>query len=60
MSPKTEPSRYRRDNQRRQKGKMVAQGDCVMVHFDYENQTKAPIPDAVRARLNEHLIPAAE
>lgn len=43
-----------------QKGKMVAQGDCVMVHFDYENQTKAPIPDAVRARLNEHLIPAAE
>ena len=40
-----------------QKGELVAQGDCVMVHFDYENQSKAPIPNEVRERLNEHLLP---
>lgn len=38
-----------------QEGKLVAQGDCVMVHFDYENQTKAPIPDTVRQQLAQHL-----
>jgi len=38
-----------------QKGQLVAQGDCVMVHFDYENQVKALIPDEVRIKLAEHL-----
>lgn len=38
-----------------QKGQLVAQGDCVMVHFDYENQTKAPIPAAVLEKLAEHI-----
>ncbi|MFD1216949.1 MULTISPECIES: acyl-CoA thioesterase [Microbulbifer] len=39
-----------------QEDKLVAQGDCVMVHFDYENQTKAPIPDDVRQQLAQHLV----
>lgn len=38
-----------------QKEKLVAQGDCVMVHFDYETQAKAPIPDDVREKLLKHL-----
>ncbi|QIL91985.1 acyl-CoA thioesterase [Microbulbifer sp. SH-1] len=38
-----------------QKGQLVAQGDCVMVHFDYDKQSKAPIPDAVREKLLRHL-----
>ncbi|AQQ69120.1 thioesterase [Microbulbifer agarilyticus] len=38
-----------------QKGKLVAQGDCVMVHFDYAQQTKAPIPEDVKQTLLEHL-----
>lgn len=39
-----------------QKDALVAQGDCVMVHFDFENQTKAPIPKSVRAELEKHLV----
>ncbi|MFV8780824.1 acyl-CoA thioesterase [Microbulbifer sp. SA54] len=39
-----------------QKDELVAQGDCVMVHFDYENQTKAPIPKPVREVLEQHLV----
>ncbi|WGL15535.1 thioesterase family protein [Microbulbifer bruguierae] len=39
-----------------QKDQLVAQGDCVMVHFDYENQTKAPIPQQTRAELEKHLV----
>ncbi|MBN8429735.1 MULTISPECIES: thioesterase family protein [Microbulbifer] len=38
-----------------QNEKLVAQGDCVMVHFDYQKQTKAPIPDEVREKLIPHL-----
>ncbi|WP_226664299.1 acyl-CoA thioesterase [Microbulbifer aggregans] len=39
-----------------QKDELVAQGDCVMVHFDYENQSKAPIPKNVREELEKHLV----
>ncbi|MCK7597883.1 acyl-CoA thioesterase [Microbulbifer sp. CAU 1566] len=38
-----------------QKGQLVAQGDCVMVHFDYEQQAKAPIPPEVKEKLLQHL-----
>ncbi|MCW8127733.1 acyl-CoA thioesterase [Microbulbifer halophilus] len=39
-----------------QKDELVARGDCVMVHFDYENQAKAPIPREVREQLERHLL----
>ena len=35
---------------------LVAEGISVMVHFDYQSQTKAPIPAEIRARLEEHLV----
>ena len=38
-----------------QKDQLVAQGDCVMVHFDYEQQAKAPIPREVKEKLLQHL-----
>ncbi|MCQ3830036.1 acyl-CoA thioesterase [Microbulbifer elongatus] len=38
-----------------QKGQLVAQGDCVMVHFDYVQQAKAPIPQGVKEKLLQHL-----
>ncbi|WP_406828645.1 acyl-CoA thioesterase [Microbulbifer sp. ARAS458-1] len=38
-----------------QKGKLVAKGDCVMVHFDYAQQGKAPIPQEVREKLLQHV-----
>ena len=38
-----------------QKDQLVAQGDCVMVHFDYQQQTKAPIPREVKEKLLQHL-----
>ncbi|HEY8570711.1 thioesterase family protein [Microbulbifer sp.] len=38
-----------------QKEQLVAQGDCVMVHFDYEKQASAPIPAAVREKLQQHM-----
>lgn len=39
-----------------QKNALVAQGNCVMVHFDYEQQSKASIPPQVREKLQEHLV----
>ncbi|MBB5211596.1 acyl-CoA thioesterase [Microbulbifer hydrolyticus] len=38
-----------------QKDRLVAQGDCVMVHFDYQQQAKAPIPPEVKEKLLQHL-----
>ena len=38
-----------------QKDRLVAQGDCVMVHFDYQQQCKAEIPPEVREKLLTHL-----
>lgn len=40
-----------------QKDELVARGECVMVHFDYEKQAKAPIPADVREQLQQHLLP---
>lgn len=38
-----------------QNGKMVAKGLAVMVYFDYANAKAMPIPDGIRAQLEEHL-----
>lgn len=35
---------------------VVARGKCVLVHFDYQKQAAAPIPDEIRQQLNQHLI----
>ena len=35
----------------RQNGELVARGDIVMVHFDYQAQAKATIPNDIRERL---------
>lgn len=32
-------------------GRIVAEGESVLVSFDYARQTKRPVPDALRARL---------
>ncbi|MCH9692033.1 MAG: acyl-CoA thioesterase [Gammaproteobacteria bacterium] len=39
-----------------QKEKLAARGNCVMVHFDYEKQSKAPIPPAIREQLDALII----
>lgn len=39
-----------------QKGKRVASGTAVMVHFDYRTQKTAQIPDNIREILNQHLF----
>ena len=31
--------------------KIAAQGDCVMVSFDYRNNKKVPVPDVLRQRI---------
>ncbi|MBY6187570.1 acyl-CoA thioesterase [Marinobacter hydrocarbonoclasticus] len=38
-----------------QEGKVTAKGKAVMVHFDYQSNRSAPIPDAVRRALEQHL-----
>lgn len=40
-----------------QDGAQCAVGKVVLVHFDYATQKPAPIPDAIRAELEQHLIP---
>ena len=39
-----------------QDGELKAKGKAVLVHFDFINQKAVPIPDDIRAQLNEHLI----
>lgn len=34
-----------------QDGEVVARGKCIMVHYDYERQATARIPDSVREAL---------
>ena len=35
--------------------KQIARGVAVLIHFDYEIEKALPIPDAIRAKLSEHL-----
>ena len=39
-----------------QEEKLKAKGKAVIVHFDFINQKSMPIPEDIRAQLNEHLI----
>ena len=39
-----------------QDDELKAKGKAVLVHFDFINQIAVPIPDSIRAQLNEHLI----
>ncbi len=39
-----------------QKGVLSVKGDCVLVHFDYDNEKAAPIPPPVAEELRKHMI----
>jgi acyl-CoA thioester hydrolase len=36
---------------------LVAKGRAVMVYFDHTRKKSMPIPAAIKATLNEHLVP---
>lgn len=38
-----------------QNGKLGAQGNAVVVHYDFPNHKPLPIPDSIREFLQEHL-----
>jgi acyl-CoA thioester hydrolase len=38
-----------------QNGSLSAQGNAVVVHYDFTSRQSRPIPDAIRAQLKEHL-----
>ena len=39
-----------------QDGELKAKGKAVLVHFDFLNQRSMPIPELIKAQLQEHLI----
>ena len=39
-----------------QDGELKAKGKAVLVHFDFLNQRSLPIPELIKAQLQEHLI----
>ena len=39
-----------------QEGKLKAKGKAVLVYFDFINQKSMPIPNEIRAELEDHLI----
>jgi acyl-CoA thioester hydrolase len=41
-----------------QEGQLCVRGDAVLVHYDFANEQSLPIPEDIRARLEEHLLPA--
>ncbi len=43
-----------------QEGIVTAQGKAVMVHFDYQTNRSAPIPEAIRQTLEAHLTPPGD
>lgn len=38
-------------------GTLLANGESVIVYFDFDDQESKPIPDALRERLNHYLEP---
>ena len=38
-----------------QNGALSAQGNAVVVHYDFKHRQSRPIPDEIRAQLKEHL-----
>lgn len=41
-----------------QRGGLKAKGQAVTVHYDFLNKKSVPIPDDIRKKLQEHLVPA--
>jgi acyl-CoA thioester hydrolase len=41
-----------------QNGEKKAQGKFVAVYYDFTKNKSVPIPEAIRAKLNEHFVPA--
>jgi acyl-CoA thioester hydrolase len=39
-----------------QEGKLVSKGTAILVHFDHKAKVSKPIPDNVRATLEQHLL----
>lgn len=39
-----------------QNGEIKARGSAVMVHYDHTAKASCPIPDTIRAELEQHLI----
>lgn len=39
-----------------QKGELKVRGKAVIVHFDFMEKKTLPIPDSIRARLEDHLL----
>ena len=39
-----------------QDGNVCAIGKSVLIHFDYEQQAAAPIPDIIRTQLQEYIV----
>lgn len=39
-----------------QNGELKAKGKNVVVHYDFIEQTKMPIPEDIRLKLEEHLV----
>jgi acyl-CoA thioester hydrolase len=39
-----------------QDGELKVKGKAVLVHFDFLNQRSMPIPELIKAQLQEHLI----
>ncbi|WP_074733060.1 acyl-CoA thioesterase [Halobacillus karajensis] len=39
----------------RETGKIIAEAEATIVHFNYEKQKSEPIPDELRALLEQHL-----
>lgn len=43
-----------------QNGRMAARGNTVMVHYDHEDKRATPLPQRIRAELENHLQTNAE
>lgn len=39
-----------------QQGVCCARGQAAMIHFDYETNRSAPIPESIRAELEPHVV----
>ena len=39
-----------------QKGVLCTTGKCIMIHYNYATKQSIPIPDTIRATLEEHLF----
>lgn len=39
-----------------QDGEIIAKGEAILVHFDYDKQKASPIPDDIRVQLEAHKM----